>query len=44
VRKPTRTFIARAEIEAVEKLQSGSQKIGLKDVQILDRGDKIVID
>jgi metallo-beta-lactamase family protein len=44
LRKPARTFIVHAEVEAAEKLQSGLQKIGLKDVAIPDRGDKIVIE
>ena len=44
VRKPAQTFIVHAEMEAAEKLQAGLQKIGLKDVHIPDRGDKIVIE
>jgi hypothetical protein len=44
VRKPERTFIVHAEVEAAEKLQAGLQGVGLKDVVIPDRGDKIVID
>jgi metallo-beta-lactamase family protein len=42
--KPARTFIVHAELEAAEKLQVGLQKIGLKDVAIPDRGDKVVIE
>jgi len=42
LRKQARTFIVHAEIEAAEKLQTGLQKIGLQDVAIPDRGDKIV--
>ena len=44
VTKPAQTFIVHAEIEAAEKLQNGLQGIGLKDVQIPDRGDKVVTD
>lgn len=44
MRKPARTFIVHAEVEAAEKLQTGLQKIGLKDVAIPDRGDKINLD
>ncbi len=44
LRKPGRTFIVHAEIEAAEKLQNGLQKIGLNNVVIPDRGDKIVIE
>ncbi len=43
-RKPTQTFIVHAELESAEKLQASLQKIGLKDVVIPDRGDKVVID
>ncbi len=42
VRKPARTFIVHAEDDAAEKLQSALQGIGVKDVVIPDRGDKIV--
>jgi metallo-beta-lactamase family protein len=44
VGKPTHTFIVHAEMDAAEKLQTSLEKIGLKDVHIPDRGDKIVID
>jgi metallo-beta-lactamase family protein len=44
VSKPARTFIVHAEVEAAEKLQNGLQGIGLKDVAIPDRGDKIVVE
>lgn len=44
LRKPAQTFIVHAELEAAEKLQVGLQKIGLQDVAIPDRGDKIVIE
>ncbi len=44
MRKPARTFIVHAEVEAAEKLQTGLQKIGLKDVAIPDRGDMINLD
>ena len=42
--KPARTFIVHAEGEAAEKLQTGLQGIGLKDVAIPDRGDKVIIE
>jgi metallo-beta-lactamase family protein len=42
--KPAQTFIVHAEMEAAEKLQAGLKGIGLKEVQIPDRGDKLVID
>jgi metallo-beta-lactamase family protein len=44
VGKPAQAFIVHAETEAAEKLQVGLQGIGLKDVTIPDRGDKIVIE
>ncbi len=44
VSKPARTFIVHAEGDAAEKLQDGLKGIGLKDVQIPDRGDKVVIE
>jgi metallo-beta-lactamase family protein len=44
VSKPARTFIVHAEMEAAEKLQNGLERIGLKDVTIPDRGDKVVIE
>jgi metallo-beta-lactamase family protein len=44
VRKPAQTFIVHAEMESAEKLQIALRGIGLKDVAIPDRGDKIVID
>ena len=43
LRKPAQTFIVHAEEEAAEKLQVGLQKIGLKDVAIPERGNKVVI-
>jgi metallo-beta-lactamase family protein len=42
--KPARTFVVHAESEAAEKLQNGLRGIGLKDVAIPDRGDKIVFE
>jgi metallo-beta-lactamase family protein len=42
--KPAHTFIVHAEVESAEKLQASLEKIGLQDVHIPDRGDKIVID
>jgi metallo-beta-lactamase family protein len=44
MRKPAQTFIVHAEEDSAEKLQTGLQKIGLKDVAIPDRGNKIVIE
>jgi metallo-beta-lactamase family protein len=44
VHKPARTFVVHAESEAAGKLQIGLQGIGLKDVAIPERGDKVVID
>src|SRR5512143_1648925 len=44
VSKPARTFIVHAEADAAEKLQKALQGIGLKDVAIPDRGDKVVIE
>ncbi len=44
VRKPARTFIVHAEDDAAEKLQTALQGIGVKDVAIPDRGDKVVIE
>jgi metallo-beta-lactamase family protein len=44
VRKPAQTFVVHAESEAAEKLQIGLQKVGLKDVVIPERGDKVVIE
>jgi metallo-beta-lactamase family protein len=44
VRKPARTFIVHAEADAADKLQVALQGIGLKDVAIPDRGDKVVIE
>ena len=43
-RKPERTFIVHAEMEAAQKLDDGLQRIGLQNVAIPDRGDKVVID
>ncbi|HTP09486.1 MAG TPA: MBL fold metallo-hydrolase RNA specificity domain-containing protein, partial [Anaerolineae bacterium] len=43
-RKPAHTFIVHSEVDSAEKLQASLQKIGLKDVVIPDRGDKIVIE
>jgi metallo-beta-lactamase family protein len=44
VNKPARTFIVHAEVDSAEKLQTSLEKIGLKDVAIPDRGDKIAIE
>ena len=44
VSKPARAFIVHAEGDAADKLQSALQGIGLRDVQIPDRGDKVVIE
>ncbi len=44
VSKPARTFIVHAEGDAADKLQSALQGIGLKDVAIPNRGDKVVIE
>jgi metallo-beta-lactamase family protein len=41
--KPRQTFIVHAEMEAAEKLQNGLERIGLKDVAIPDRGDRVDI-
>ncbi len=42
--KPQRTFIVHAEMEAAEKLQHSLQGIGLKDVIVPDRGDRVDLD
>jgi hypothetical protein len=44
LREPVQTFIVHAELEVAEKLQAGVQKISLKNVAILDRGDTVVIE
>jgi len=44
VRKPKNTFIVHAEVEAADALQAGLKKVGLKNVMIPDRGDKITIE
>ena len=44
VSKPARAFVVHAEADAAEKLQTALQGIGLKDVVIPDRGDKVVIE
>ncbi len=42
--KPARAFIVHAEMEAAQALQNGLTGIGLKDVVIPDRGDKVDIE
>ncbi len=44
VRPPPRAFIVHAEMEAAQALQKGLTGIGLKDVVIPDRGDRVTID
>jgi metallo-beta-lactamase family protein len=44
VRKPAQTFIVHAELDSAKKLQDGLQRIGLKEVNIPDRGDKVTIE
>ena len=44
IRRPARTFVVHAEMEAAQALQKGLQGIGLKDVTIPDRGDKVIIE
>ena len=43
-RRPARTFIVHAEMDSATALQSGLKDIGLADVAIPDRGDKVSID
>ncbi len=42
--KPAHAFIVHAEMEAAQALQNGLTGIGLKDVVIPDRGDKVDIE
>lgn len=44
IRKPSHAFIVHAEMEAAQALQKSLQGIGLKDVAIPDRGDRVIID
>ena len=44
VRKPAQTFIVHTETQSGKKLQDGLLGIGLKDVQIPERGDKVTIE
>ena len=43
-RKPTRTFIVHAEMEAALALQTGLKGVGVKDAVIPERGDTAIID
>jgi metallo-beta-lactamase family protein len=44
VKRPDKTFIVHAELEAAQALQAGLQKIGLPNVAIPDRGDRVLIE
>jgi metallo-beta-lactamase family protein len=43
-RRPARTFIVHAEMEAAQALRDGLQKIGLTNVSVPERGDRATID
>ncbi len=43
-RHPKRTFIVHAEMDSAQALKQGLQGVGLQNVSIPDRGDRIIID
>lgn len=44
VKRPDKTFIVHAELDAAQALQAGLQKIGLQNVAVPDRGERAIID